>query len=142
MRSYRFITPVIFLFVLLSGSISYAIDVSLTQIDSYDANCTVSQIEYSPVHQLLFLREAGTSVHVIDLQTNTEIANHQATEQFTDMDLTADSNYLFVADYGGERTGYGDPIRPHYVHRYDLQNRTWTIAQAPKIAWKIEAVSP
>ncbi|MBN1787432.1 MAG: hypothetical protein JW806_03460, partial [Sedimentisphaerales bacterium] len=29
-----------------------------------------------------------------------------------------------------------------YVHRYDLQNRTWTIAQAPKIAWKIEAVSP
>lgn len=118
-----------------------AIELGLNKTDTIQVAFAVAQIEFEPNTGLLFLREQPGKIHVFDAATKQEIGVQLATEQFTDMDLTADGQYLFVADYGGERTGYGDPLRPHYVHRYDLQSRTWKIAQAPKIAWKIEAVS-
>jgi hypothetical protein len=118
-----------------------AMELGLNKTDTIQVAFAVAQIEFEPNTGLLFLRESPGKIHVFNAATRQEIAVQQATEQFTDMDLTADGRYLFVADYGGEATGYGTPIRPHYVHRYDLQSRTWKIAQAPKIAWKIEAVS-
>jgi hypothetical protein len=127
--------------VLLIRATAESIEISLSQIESVGVNFSASQIEYSPDHDLLFLREGSTAIHIIEGATGQHIATQYPTEQFTDMDLTSDNKYFFAADYGGERMGYGNPINPHYVHRYDLEQRTWKIAQAPKIAWKIEAVS-
>jgi len=100
----------------------------------------VTKIEYCPERDLLFLM-SGNDVRIVQGSNGAVLGTRDATQTFTDMDLTRDGRYLFVADYGGERTGYGTPINPHYVHRYDLDNSEWMAAQAPKIAWKIEAVS-
>ena len=127
--------------LLAPSRLGLGIELGLNETDSIGVPFTVVQMEFEPNAGLLFLREQPGTIHVYDVATKQEINVELATEQFTDMDLTPDGRYLFVADYGGEHTGYGDPLRPHYVHRFDLQSRTWEIAQAPKIAWKIEAVS-
>src|SRR5262249_32920226 len=51
-----------------------------------------------------------------------------------------DESALYVADYGGTKIGYGQPLEPSYVHRYDLVARKWEQRKAPKIAYRIEAV--
>jgi len=98
------------------------------------------QMEFSADHGLLFLRNSGSAVRVVDTNLGSQIEVFLATENFTDMDLTADGNYLFVADHGPVSIGYGNVVRPHYVHRYDLQARTWQTALSHTDAWKVEAV--
>jgi hypothetical protein len=97
------------------------------------------QIAYSPRHKLLFARTL-VGVWVYDLATGKAIGTQAPKNGFSDMSLSPDQAALFVADYGGERTGYGDPIRPSLVHRFDLATRKWEDRKAPKIAWRIETV--
>ena len=88
---------------------------------------------------LLFVR-TSTRVWVYDLKAAKEVGIQGANAAFTDMCLTPDESALFVADFGGERTGYGTPIQPSQVHRFDLTRRKWDQREAPKIAYRIEAV--
>ncbi len=111
----------------------------LVEMGAFAAQGNVSQIVYSPVHDLLFLR-TGSNVRVLDARLRIEIGRLTGIEQLTDMDLTSDDGFLFVADYGGTSTGNGTPVRTHYVHRFDLTTRTWQTKAAPTIAYKIEAI--
>lgn len=113
----------------------------LSEIESFPAGGQAVQIEYSSQFGILFLRNSGSAIRVINTKTQSELELHMANATFTDMDLTPDERFLFVADYGGTNTGYGTPTNPHYVHRYDLSDGTWEILEAPQIAWKVEAVS-
>ncbi len=87
-------------------------------------------MEFSPQHNLLFLRTSGSAAHVIDVATRIAIDLRLANYQFTDFDLTPDERYLFVADYGGS-TGNGDPLNPSWIHRFDLVSRTWELREVP-----------
>ncbi|MBN2064478.1 MAG: hypothetical protein JW745_06725 [Sedimentisphaerales bacterium] len=113
----------------------------LTLLESIAAGGQAYQLEYSDKYKLLFMRNSGSAVRIVDTNTKTEVEIHYATETFSDMDLTPDEKYLFVADYGSENMGYGTPVRQHYVHRYDLEKRIWEVLKEPKIAYKIEGVS-
>jgi hypothetical protein len=99
------------------------------------------QVVHSPRHQLLFVR-CVVDVLVYDLKEDKVITTQPAKEQFSDMSLAGDQSVLFVADFGGEHTGYGTPIKPSRVHRFDLAARKWDERRAPKIAWRLEAVDP
>ncbi|RIK76606.1 MAG: hypothetical protein DCC68_19065 [Planctomycetota bacterium] len=109
--------------------------------DSFTAPGNAVQMEYAPDYGLLFLRNSGSAVHVVDVATRQRIDLRLATETFTDFDLTGDQRYLYAADYGGTRTGYGDPIRPSLVQRFDLQTRTWETRTAPWVVFRIEGVN-
>lgn len=98
-----------------------------------------AQLVYSPKHKLLFAR-SGAAVTVYDAATGKTLATQKPAHVFFDMSLSPDQSALFVADYGGENTGYGTPLKPHRVHRFDLAARTWEDRTAPKIAARIEAV--
>lgn len=98
-----------------------------------------AQLVFSPKHKLLFAR-SGAAVTVYDATTGKTLATQKPTHTFFDMSLSPDQSALFVADYGGENTGYGTPLKPHRVHRFDLAARTWEDRTAPKIAARIEAV--
>lgn len=98
-----------------------------------------AQLVYSPKHKLLFAR-SGVAVTVYDAATGKTLATQKPTHVFFDMSLSPDQSALFVADYGGENTGYGTPLKPHRVHRFDLAARTWEDRTAPKIAARIEAI--
>ncbi len=132
----------VLLFVVLAASRVRAesLEAGLVEAGRLTGVESVTKSEYCPEHDLLFLM-SGSDVRILRGATGEVIETHAATETFTDMDLTRDGGYLFVADYGGERTGYGTPLTTHYVHRYDLQAGQWITAAAPSIAWKIEAVS-
>ena len=112
----------------------------LAELKSLSLNYAAAQIEYSQPYHLLFVREGGTAVHVIDLTTNTEISVEKPKATFTDLDTTFDGRYLYVADYGGTNIGYGTPSSPSYVHRFDASTRTWVTKQAPAIAYHIEGI--
>ncbi|HLQ43423.1 MAG TPA: Ig-like domain-containing protein, partial [Planctomycetaceae bacterium] len=114
---------------------------AVTDVQTVDFSGNVQQLEYSDQFGLLFLRDSGGQVTVVDTVAKLVLDRHTPTDTFTDMDLTPDGRFLFVADYGGEVTGYGRAANPHFVHRYDLANRTWEVHQAPQTVWRIEAVS-
>lgn len=99
----------------------------------------ITKLVYSPKHELLF-GLSGKSVWTYDLKAGKELPAQTAKESFSDLSLSPDQSVLFVADYGGERTGYGDPLKPHWVHRFDIAARKWEARKAPKIAHRIEAV--
>ena len=113
----------------------------VTDVQTVDYSGNIQQLEYSDAFGLLFLRDSGGHVTVVDTVSKLVVDQHTPTYVFTDMDLTPDGRFLFVADYGGESTGYSRPSAPHFVHRYDLASRTWEVHQAPWTVWKIEAVS-
>ena len=113
---------------------------ALRETQSLAVNYTASQIEYSQPFNLLFVREGATRIHVIDVTTGSEISVQSPREQFVDLDLTGDGRYLYVSDYGGTNIGYGTPLRPSFVHRFDLTTREWLVKQAPFVAYRIEAV--
>lgn len=96
------------------------------------------QFAYDPSHELLLVRWP-TAIRVYD-KTGTEVASVAARARFTDLRVSPDWNAAFAADYAGERTGYGEPLAPHYVHRFDPAARTWETRKAPKIAWRLEPV--
>lgn len=111
----------------------------LQRRNSFTVGVATQQFEFSPQFNLLFARK-NTTIDVYDGTTGRLIDTRVASTAFSDMDLTPDGRYLFAADYGGEATGYGTPLRQHYAVRYDLQTRTWE--QRPtRIVWKIEAIS-
>jgi hypothetical protein len=97
------------------------------------------RVVHSPRHQLLFVQNPK-SAWVYDLKAQKALGEQPAKEAFTDMSLSPDESALFVADYGRENVGYGTPLKPSRVHRFDLAARTWEDRTAPKIAWKAEAV--
>ena len=113
----------------------------LQAVTSFSVASGIEQVEYSKQYDVLCVRVGNSKVRILDGATGAEISSRDATESFTDFDLSPDGRWLFVADYGGEAMGYGTPTRPHLVHRLDLSTRTWETKQAPQIAWKIEAVS-
>ena len=112
----------------------------LTEIKSLGTTYTASQIEYSAPYNLLFVRENGTGVHVIDLTSGSQISLETPHGSFTDMDTTPDGRYLYVADYGGTNVGYGTPSSPSYVDRFDALTGQWVTKQAPGIAYRVEAI--
>jgi hypothetical protein len=112
----------------------------LLETSSFALDFTPDQIEYSATYQLLILREDGSEIHILDANSGAEISSQSALELFTDMDLTTDGKYLYVADFGGEVIGYDIPANPNWVHRFDLSTRIWEIKEAPTIAYRIEAV--
>jgi hypothetical protein len=103
------------------------------EIDTFVSPGSADQMECSPEHGLLFLRNSWSAIRILDTHSRTQIELHMANERFTDMDLTPDERYLYVADYGTS-------LRQHYVHRYDLVNRTWEVRLAPALVYRIEAV--
>jgi hypothetical protein len=109
-------------------------------LESFPAPGAASQLSYSKQYGLLFLRNSGSAVRVIDTSTHAQIDLHLANQQFTDMDLTPDGKYLYVADWGHVVTGYGNQVNPHYVHRYNLAARQWETKQSPVDTYKLEAV--
>jgi hypothetical protein len=115
-------------------------EIALSELEALQVGFDVAEIELSPGHSLLFLREGTTSIHVVDLPTGKEIDSHLANEQFSDMDLAPGGEVLFAADFGGADS-FGNPVRTHYVHRFDLVKREWKVLPAPRVAWKVEAVS-
>ena len=98
------------------------------------------QLVYSAQHQLLFVRNATNGIWVVDVKAATPGAKQLARHKLSDMSLTADESALYAADYGGTRIGYGEPSQPSFVHRYNLKERKWETRQAPKIAFRVEAV--
>ena len=111
-----------------------------SEIASIAAPFQVSQVEFAQHPGLLFVRESASQIRIIDVASGLEIDRHSAKEAFTDLDLSPSGRYLYVADFGGEVTGHGTPVRPSWVHRYDTVTRQWEVKQAPMIAYRIEAV--
>lgn len=97
------------------------------------------QLVFLPAHNLLFAREPQ-GVWVYDLKANRAVGTLPAKEWFTDLSVAPGQSAVFAADYGGERTGYGDPVRPSWVHKFDPAGRTWETRKAPRIAYRLEAV--
>lgn len=112
----------------------------LQQVEAFAAPGNVTQMEYSAPYQVLFLRNSGSAIHVVDVRTQSAVDTRLATWTFSDMDLTPDGRYLYAADYGGTNIGYGTPANPSYVHRFDLATFTWEIKAAPSIAYQVEAI--
>jgi hypothetical protein len=99
-----------------------------------------SQLTYSQQYGLLFLRNSGSAIRVVDTATKGQIDLHLANQQFTDMDMSPDGQYLYAADWGRVSIGYGTLVNPHYVHRYNLAARQWETRQSLVDAYKIEAL--
>jgi hypothetical protein len=108
--------------------------------ESFPAPGAASQLQYSQQYGLLFLRNSGSAIRVVDTATHAEIDVHLANQQFTDMDLTPDGQYLYAADWGRVAIGYGTLTNPHYVQRYNLATRQWDSKQSLVDTYKIEAV--
>ena len=111
-------------------------------LESFPSPGAASQLEYSPQYGLLFLRNSGSAVRVVDTRTRGEVDVHLANQLFTDMDLTPDGQTLYVADWGRVSIGYGTLINPHYVHRYDLATRQWESKRSMVDTYHLEAVGP
>jgi hypothetical protein len=109
-------------------------------VESFPAPGAASQLRFSDQYGLLFLRNSGSAIRVVDTTTHSEIDLHLANQQFTDMDLTPDGQYLYAADWGRVATGYGTLTNPHYVHRYNLATRQWESKQSTVDTYKLEAV--
>jgi hypothetical protein len=113
-----------------------------TLVDSFPAPGAASQLNFSKQYGLLFLRNSGSAIRVVDATTHNEIDVHFANQQFTDMDLDPTGQYLYAADWGRVSIGYGTLVNPHYVHRYNLPLRQWETKQSFVDTYKIEAVDP
>jgi len=109
-------------------------------LESYAAPGAASQLQYSKQYGLLFLRNSGSAIRIVDTNTHSEIDLHLANQQFTDIDLTPDGQYLYAADWGMVSMGYGSLINPHYVHRYNLSARQWEVKQSFVDTYRLESV--
>jgi len=127
------------LFWMFITSIASASTMPVLQ-ESFSAPGAASQLSYSKQYGLLFLRNSGSAIRVVDTATHAQIDLHTANQQFTDMDLTPDGQYLYAADWGSVEMGYGTLINPHYVHRYNLATRQWETKRSLVDTYKLEAV--
>lgn len=110
----------------------------LRELRKFAAPGKAAGLLYSPKHDLLFVR--GVAVWVLDGKTGKTLATQAPEHGFSDFALAPDQSALFAADYGGTNIGYGTPRKPSLIHRFDLATRTWERRNAPKIAFRIEAV--
>jgi predicted secreted protein len=131
-------TPI--LAMAISASSAFAAE-SYKEIDSIAFNSGASQIAYASAYDTLAIRNSGSAITLIDLNSGTQKSTHFSNSQFTDMDISPDGRYLFAADYGRENTGYGTPSNQSYVHRYDLSSGKWDVQSTKNIAGSIEAVT-
>jgi hypothetical protein len=99
----------------------------------------VSELAYAPAYHQLVLRDGGSTVEAIDLDT-LAATRHKSKTQFTNLALSPSQGTLFVADYGGELIGYGEPSGQSYVHRYSLSTRKWAV-DTVYIAGNVQAES-
>ncbi len=114
---------------------------SLIELQLLDIG-NAAQLEFSDRFELLLMRsEDGKSIKAIDVNTRQVVSTQTAREGFTDMSLTADGRYLFVADFSGSGLPGAPPGRPCFVRRFDCSSRTWVTLRAPQYAFKVEAVS-
>ncbi|MBL8828585.1 MAG: tandem-95 repeat protein [Planctomycetaceae bacterium] len=116
----------------------------MTSLGSINLGYAASQIEYSPSSNLLFVREGTSKVHVVNATTGVELSSRTpstASTVITDIDLTPDGRYLYVADYGGTNIGYGTPSTPSYIQQYDTVTATWSSKATTGIVYRIEGVN-
>lgn len=128
------------LYVTTTAGYAHAGYTELVKLESFLAPGNAVQMQYSPDHKALFLRNSGSVIRVIDTSTRLQTGWGLANYLFTDMDLSPDGQYLYAADFGGEVPGSGTPHNTHYVHRYNLATRTWEASATPNVAFRIEAV--
>ena len=92
----------------------------------------VSQMAYSPVHEVLFVRDGLYEIRVIDVRTQQlvstlSLARRGEEHYLNDLSVSPDGNYLFAADRvqarqaGVEEAGQGEGI----LHRYEIATDTW-----------------
>lgn len=110
------------------------------QVNFLGSPGNAEQMIYSSDYRVLVLRNAGSAIRVLDLETGA-VATHLATYNFRDMSLSPDGRYVFVADYGGENIGYGTPANQHEVSRLDLETGVFETKATPGIAAHIEATA-
>jgi Big-like domain-containing protein/thrombospondin type 3 repeat protein len=114
--------------------------VSYVEVGSIGSPGSASQLIYSSTYGKLVLRNGGSAVLLLDL-SNAATQTFFSNSLFTDMSLSPDGRYVFVADYGYENIGYGTPRTPSYVGRLDLSTGTWESKSASgAIAYHVEAV--
>jgi hypothetical protein len=102
---------------------------------------SAEKMVYSAKWGLLFMLNSGSAVRTVDLKTGTQFNLRLATNEFTDIDLSPSGDFLFAADFGREEIGYGTPVRPSAVHRYNLRTRSWEgPITVSGVAYRIEAV--
>lgn len=129
--------------LLLAGTCAHAAalpgDLISTEA-TFAAPGAASQLVASDRYNLLFLRNSGSAIRIVDTTTMQEIDVHLSNQSFRDIDLSPSGRYLYAADWGRVRIGYGTLINPHYVHRYDLQTRTWEQREVTVDVGRIEAI--
>jgi len=111
---------------------------SLIQHESLFVGST-AQIEVSEPFGLMLVRSKDEkSIKVIDIKSRQVLSTRLPLTRFTDVSLTPDERYLFVADFPG-KGGINEPRGT--IHRFDCSTRSWTILGAPGGAFRVEAVS-
>jgi hypothetical protein len=110
----------------------------LVEIESFLAPGNTAQMQYSPQAGLLFLRNSGSAIRVIDTSTHLQRAMDVAANTFPDMSLTPDGQYLYATDYGGADSGSGLPWSASYIHRFSVASGQWETKVAPSPAYRIE----
>jgi hypothetical protein len=113
---------------------------SLQLVNSISVNSSLKKLDYSAPYRQVAGILSSSRVSIYDQGTGQEVSALNALKQIIDLDFTPDGRYLFVSDFGGERTGYGTPLTPSYVHRYDMLTKTWETKIISGIAYHIEAV--
>lgn len=125
----------------LAASQAQAVNMTqLVETESFLAPGNAVQMLYAADRGLLFLRNSGSAIRVVDTSTHLQRSMGMATNVFADMDLTPDGQYLYASDYGGENIGYGTPYSTSYVHRFSLASGQWETKAAPNTAYRLEAV--
>lgn len=100
----------------------------------------VEQILPLSAEARVMVRNSGSQISVLDSKTGQVLTTQTPRQQFSDMDISPDGTVVYAADYGGEHTGYNTPVKPHFVHRFDVASGVWEVADAPKIALRLEVV--
>lgn len=89
-----------------------------------------SQLIYSPAHDSVVMRSAN-DLKVMKMSSGT-VATYAPFGRFTDISLSPDGRYVFVADFGGANR----------VGRLDLQAGTYETRLSPVVTYRIEATDP
>ena len=93
-------------------------------VTSIPAPTNVRQLIYSPTYARLIVRNSGSAIALIDVNT-AQSTTRFPNATFTDVAIAPSGRYVFGADYGGENIGYGTPANASYVHRLDLTTGNW-----------------
>lgn len=125
---------------LLSFSTISSAEAGFVEVNRFQITGNIAQMTYSDTFNTIVYRNTSSAAGIIDLSSGNQYAKHLSNYGFTDLSLSPDGRYVYVADYGGENIGYGSPANTSYVHRLDLQDNSWQVKSA-YIAGNIEATS-